>query len=32
MATRLAAFDGLVTVDSPVGGPTLITLELPCAS
>jgi signal transduction histidine kinase len=32
VATRLAAFDGLVGVHSPVGGPTLITLELPCAS
>ena len=32
VATRLAAFDGVVVVDSPVGGPTLITLELPCAS
>jgi len=29
--TRLSAFDGTMMVDSPVGGPTLITLELPCA-
>jgi signal transduction histidine kinase len=27
---RLAAFDGTVTVDSPVGGPTTVTLEVPC--
>lgn len=27
---RLAAFDGTVTVASPLGGPTIITLELPC--
>jgi len=27
---RLAAFDGTVTVASPVGGPTIITLEVPC--
>jgi signal transduction histidine kinase len=29
---RLAAFDGTVRVSSPVGGPTLIEMELPCAS
>jgi signal transduction histidine kinase len=29
---RLAAFDGTLTIDSPLGGPTAITLELPCAS
>ncbi|RNL80464.1 sensor histidine kinase [Nocardioides marmorisolisilvae] len=28
---RLAAFDGTMTVSSPDGGPTLITLEVPCA-
>ena len=28
---RLAAFDGTMTVTSPMGGPTLVTLELPCA-
>ncbi|MEU4655947.1 sensor domain-containing protein [Streptomyces sp. NPDC023723] len=28
---RLAAFDGVLAVSSPVGGPTLVTLELPCA-
>jgi signal transduction histidine kinase len=29
---RLAAFDGALSVHSPVGGPTTVTLELPCAS
>ena len=28
---RLAAFDGTMTVSSPDRGPTLITLEVPCA-
>ncbi len=28
---RLAAFDGLVVVSSPEGGPTEILMELPCA-
>ncbi len=27
---RLAAFDGVIAVTSPVGGPTVVTLELPC--
>lgn len=27
---RLAAFDGTMMVSSPVGGPTLVTLEVPC--
>jgi signal transduction histidine kinase len=27
---RLAAFDGTMSVSSPIGGPTLITLEVPC--
>ncbi len=27
---RLAAFDGTVTVASPLGGPTIISMELPC--
>jgi len=27
---RLAAFDGVLAVTSPVGGPTLVTMELPC--
>ncbi|WP_340539679.1 sensor histidine kinase [Nocardioides sp. GXZ039] len=29
---RLAAFDGTMTVSSPVGGPTVVTWEVPCAS
>ncbi len=29
---RLAAFDGTVQVSSPSGGPTEITMELPCGS
>jgi signal transduction histidine kinase len=28
---RLAAFDGTMRVSSPSGGPTLVTLEVPCA-
>ncbi|MFJ6617244.1 sensor histidine kinase [Kitasatospora sp. NPDC091335] len=28
---RLAAFDGILAVSSPPEGPTLITMELPCA-
>ena len=28
---RLAAFDGTLTVSSPAGGPTIVTLEVPCA-
>jgi signal transduction histidine kinase len=28
---RLAAFDGTMTVSSPDGGPTIVTLEVPCA-
>jgi signal transduction histidine kinase len=28
---RLSAFDGTMSVSSPAGGPTLITLEVPCA-
>ncbi|MEU6641053.1 histidine kinase [Saccharomonospora sp. NPDC046836] len=31
LARRVAAADGVFTVDSPVGGPTVITAELPCA-
>jgi len=27
---RLAAFDGVLAVTSPVGGPTVLTMELPC--
>jgi signal transduction histidine kinase len=28
---RLAAFDGTMAVTSPPGGPTIVTMELPCA-
>jgi signal transduction histidine kinase len=28
---RLAAFDGIIEVSSPLGGPTAMTMELPCA-
>lgn len=31
LARRVAAVDGVFTVDSPPGGPTVITAELPCA-
>ncbi|WP_202387019.1 sensor domain-containing protein [Nocardioides flavescens] len=30
VARRLAAFDGTMSVSSPVGGPTVVTLEVPC--
>jgi signal transduction histidine kinase len=30
MERRLAAFDGTMTVTSPPGGPTVVTMELPC--
>ncbi|MGJ9424120.1 sensor histidine kinase [Aeromicrobium sp. CF3.5] len=30
LVRRLAAFDGTVSVESPPGGPTEITMELPC--
>jgi signal transduction histidine kinase len=29
---RLAAFDGVLAVSSPPGGPTAVTMEIPCAS
>lgn len=32
LARRLGIFDGTVTVSSPVGGPTELTMEIPCAS
>ena len=32
VARRLAALDGSVRVSSPAGGPTLVTLEVPCES
>jgi signal transduction histidine kinase len=28
---RIGTFDGMMTVTSPLGGPTVITLEIPCA-
>ncbi|MFF0270329.1 sensor domain-containing protein [Kribbella sp. NPDC004536] len=31
IASRLAVFDGTVAVHSPVGGPTNVRLEVPCA-
>ncbi|MFS3129415.1 histidine kinase [Nocardioides sp. Bht2] len=31
LAKRLAAFDGTMTLESPLGGPTRITMEIPCA-
>ncbi|MFD3706791.1 sensor histidine kinase [Nocardia sp. NPDC058658] len=30
IATRVTALDGTMTVDSPPGGPTIITVEVPC--
>lgn len=30
IARRLATFDGTFTVDSPRGGPTVVTMEIPC--
>jgi signal transduction histidine kinase len=27
---RLAAFDGILALTSPAGGPTVVTMELPC--
>jgi signal transduction histidine kinase len=29
---RLATFDGILAVSSPAGGPTMIVMEMPCAS
>ncbi|QMW66808.1 sensor domain-containing protein [Mumia sp. ZJ1417] len=31
VARRLTAFDGTMVVESPRGGPTVVTMELPCA-
>jgi signal transduction histidine kinase len=31
VARRLAAFDGTLTVSSPAGGPTVVSMEVPCA-
>ncbi|MFL1381699.1 sensor histidine kinase [Nocardiopsis protaetiae] len=32
LTTRLNAFDGVLRIDSPPGGPTRATVEVPCAS
>jgi signal transduction histidine kinase len=32
LAQRAAAVDGTLNIDSPPGGPTVITAELPCES
>ncbi|MFI0978588.1 sensor histidine kinase [Streptomyces sp. NPDC021093] len=29
---RLGTFDGVLAVSSPAGGPTMVTMEIPCAS
>ncbi|MEU6174612.1 sensor histidine kinase [Streptantibioticus parmotrematis] len=31
LAKRVASVDGTLSVNSPVGGPTVVTVELPCA-
>ena len=31
IARRLDAFDGTMNITSPPGGPTIVTLEIPCA-
>ncbi|MFC9999930.1 sensor histidine kinase [Nocardia sp. NPDC127526] len=31
IASRITALDGTLSVDSPVGGPTIIRVEVPCA-
>ena len=32
IAERLAVFDGAVALESPPGGPTTLSMEVPCAS
>ena len=32
LADRVPAVDGTISISSPVGGPTILTVELPCAS
>ncbi|MEU9047994.1 MULTISPECIES: sensor histidine kinase [unclassified Kitasatospora] len=32
LLSRVAALDGVLHIDSPLGGPTTITAEIPCAS
>jgi signal transduction histidine kinase len=31
LARRLAAFDGILAISSPPGGPTVVSMEIPCA-
>jgi signal transduction histidine kinase len=31
MEHRLGAFDGILAISSPVGGPTIVVIEVPCA-
>jgi signal transduction histidine kinase len=31
LAQRVRSVDGTLSIDSPAGGPTVITAELPCA-
>jgi len=31
MERRLATFDGILAVSSPIGGPTIVAIEVPCA-
>jgi signal transduction histidine kinase len=31
MERRLGAFDGILAVSSPIGGPTIVVIEVPCA-
>jgi signal transduction histidine kinase len=31
MERRLGAFDGILVVSSPIGGPTIVAIEVPCA-
>jgi len=31
MERRLGAFDGILAVSSPIGGPTIVAIEVPCA-
>ena len=32
ISRRVAAFDGTLSISSPLGGPTLLRVALPCAS
>jgi hypothetical protein len=29
---RLGTFDGVLAISSPLGGPTIVAIEVPCAS